>query len=93
MHDELTAVEQLESCSEAAPLSPLLTSFCERFMELLIDLLSQLPTRRFFKALLQVRPTANTHAHGSCCSVDSRECVCIVWMGAGPACGRALESE
>jgi hypothetical protein len=29
--------------------------FAERFLELLIDLLSQLPTRRFLKAVLQVR--------------------------------------
>lgn len=45
---------QVESSSEASPLSPTLLAFSERFLELLIDLLSQLPTRRFFKAVLQV---------------------------------------
>lgn len=47
-------VVQVESSSEASPLSPTLLAFSERFLELLIDLLSQLPTRRFFKAVLQV---------------------------------------
>lgn len=61
-------VVQVESSSEASPLSPTLLAFSERFLELLIDLLSQLPTRRFFKAVLQVgREACQTILHRDKC--------------------------
>ena len=38
-----------------APLDRQRLLYCERFVELLIDLLSQLPTRRFVRTLLEDR--------------------------------------
>ncbi|KAF5768779.1 putative intron-binding protein aquarius [Helianthus annuus] len=44
--DEGSDVHGFEKINEASIL------YCERFMEFLIDLLSQLPTRRYFKPLV-----------------------------------------
>jgi Intron-binding protein aquarius N-terminus len=53
--DSAAAASLRSDKRDAAGVDHAALGFCERFLELLIDLLSQTPTRRFLHAVLQVR--------------------------------------
>ncbi|KAJ3334362.1 hypothetical protein HDU76_000055 [Blyttiomyces sp. JEL0837] len=43
----------LETVPESGPPPPFAIAYCERFLEFMLDLISQLPTRRYFNTLLK----------------------------------------
>jgi len=49
----LTYLQVLEEIPESGEVSKDHISFCERFMELMVDMLARLPTRRWFHIILQ----------------------------------------
>jgi hypothetical protein len=48
-----TVPSEVQAANTVAELDKQRLLYCERFIELLIDLLSQLPTRRFVRTLLE----------------------------------------